>query len=281
MTASRCADGTYLSQPDGATMVLVPEGWFTMGLPDEDILAADAAKPARRVWLETFLVDRDPVTNERFARFVEAGGYRERAYWSKTGWAFRTACDLRSPTSFEVSGFDAPEQPACGLSWFEAAAYARWAGKALPTEAQWEKAARGPDGRRFPWGDGLPLSTLCNFNQNVGRTTAPGTYPGGVSPYGVHDLAGNVNNWCRDWYWVGFYRHCAARGLDRNPVLSDAERERVPRGLPGLRADRGGGFATDFACWEVLSGAGRLAWPPETRRLWHGLRCVSEAVGPR
>ena len=246
-----------------------------MGRAEGDIFAPEDERPGRTVDLLPFLIDLEPVTNARFARFVEAAGYRTPALWSPPGWSWRAQNGFDRPLSFTTPGFDAPEQPVAGVSWFEADAYARWAGKLLPTEAQWEKAARGPDGRRFPWGEELPHAGLCNFNSAVGKTTPPGAYPKGASPYGVVDMAGNVNNWCRDWYWPGFYGWCAAKGIGEEPVCDDDLRGNLDVPLRA-RSDRGGGFATAFAAWEVLSCSGRLAWPPETRKLWNGFRCVVE-----
>jgi formylglycine-generating enzyme required for sulfatase activity len=267
--------GRLVWPADGAEMVLVPGGDFFMGRREGDIFAPEDERPGRKVRLSPFLIDREPVTNARFARFVDAGGYVDPHTWSPAGWAWRVRAGIDKPLSFTVAGFEAPEQPAAGVSWWEADAYCRWAGKELPTEAQWEKAARGADGRLFPWGDDLPRSAYLNFNGNVGRTTPVGAYPLGVSPYGLVDMSGNVNNWCRDWYWSGFYGWCARNGVQRDPCLDDDVRSKVELPL-GMRSDRGGGFATSFAAFEVLAASGRLAWPPARRNLWNGFRCVVE-----
>lgn len=258
-------------------MVLVPGGPFFMGRAPGDIFAPEDERPGRTIRLAPYLIDREPVTNARYARFIEAGGYRTPQLWSPAGWSWRALSGTDKPLSFATPGFDAPQQPVAGVSWYEADAYARWAEKLLPAEAQWEKAARGEDGRRFPWGDELPHSGLCNFAGNAGRTTPPGAYPAGDSPYGIVDMAGNVNNWCRDWYWAGFYAWCQEQGVEDDPECDDEVRAnlKVAAGLK-TRSDRGGGFATAFAAWEVLSCSGRLKWPPETRALWNGFRCVVE-----
>lgn len=267
--------GRHLWPADGATMVLVPGGDFFMGRATGDIFGPDDERPGRTVRLRPFLIDRDPITNERYARFVDAGGYVDPHHWTPSGWAWRARDGIERPLSFASPGFDAPDQPVAGVSWFEADAYARWSEKQLATEAQWEKAARGTDGRPFPWGDALPRSALLNFNSNVGRTTPVGAYPEGNSPYGLADMAGNVNNWCRDWYWAGFYEYCEKNSLNRDPLLDDTIRAKVTLPL-SMRSDRGGGYATSFACFEVLSTTGRLAWPPGRRHLWNGFRCVVE-----
>ena len=277
LSSMRSRDGFYVAPGDGSPIALVPEGPFRMGRPRSELLAPLDATPARTVLLCAFLIDVEPVTNERFARFIDGGGYRDCEHWSAAGWAYRVRSGIDRPMSFTERGFDGPEQPAAGLSWFEAEAYAHWARKRLPTEAQWEKAARGDGFNLFPWGDDLPYSRLCNFNSNIGRTTRSRLYPAGASPYGCHDMAGNVNNWCRDWYWEGFYEYCGRNGLDQDPCLDDALRLKVDA-VVTMRSDRGGGYATSFQCWEVLSCSGRLAWPPTTRRLWNGFRCVIDGI---
>src|SRR5262249_14643717 len=178
---------------DGALMVLVPAGPFLMGVPDEDLLAEEHEKPLRTVELPAFWADVYPVTNAAFARFVQTGGYDNPAWWPPAGWAWRARAGVCAPAQWGVPGWDGPDQPAAGVSWYEADAYATWAGKRLPTDAEWEKAARGPDGRRYPWGDDWPTGDRANFALLVGRTTPVGLYPAGVSPYGCHDMAGNAH----------------------------------------------------------------------------------------
>ncbi|GIW72181.1 MAG: hypothetical protein KatS3mg102_1723 [Planctomycetota bacterium] len=269
------AGGCWRAPRDGAVMVLVPAGEVFIGREPGDLFAPEDELPGRVVWLSAYLIDRDPVSNAQFAQFIADGGYTRPELWREDGWAWRSATGVTRPLSFLTVGFDGERQPAAGLSWYEADAYARWAGKQLPTEAQWEKAARGTDRRRFPWGEALPRSQLCNFDGRLGRTSELGRYPEGRSPYGLTDMAGNVNNWCRDWYWEGFYRWCVQAGLDVDPCLDDALRARLGLDLR-QRSDRGGGYATSFACWDVLTTSGRLGWPPASRHLWHGLRCVIE-----
>ena len=247
-----------------------------MGVPDHILMATDHEKPQREVWLSAFWIDMYPVTNAQYRKFIEQGGYENPTFWTPEAWEWRIREEIDQPSMWERNQWDDPNQPVAGVSWYEASAYAHWAGKALPTEAQWEKAARGTDGRRYPWGDNWPTSELANFNNHVGHITPVGSYPKGVSPYGCHDMAGNVNNWCADWYWPGFYRLCAELGLNRNPQLHDLIRPQIDEPLTD-RVDRGGGFATSMVLHEVLSCTEKVHWPPETREPWNGFRTVMAA----
>jgi formylglycine-generating enzyme required for sulfatase activity len=262
---------------DGSPMVLVPAGPFVMGLPANDFLAEEHEKPQRQVTLAAFWIDVYPVTNARFALFLQAGGYDEPRWWSAAGWAWRQRRHTQQPALWGEAGWDAPEQPAAGVSWYEADAYARWAGRRLPTDAEWEKAARGGDGRRYPWGNDWPTPTVANFALLIGRTTPVGLYPSGVSPHGCHDMAGNVNNWTADWYWPGFGRWCVEQGLLHNPCCDDALRERIGAGRITEKVDRGGGFATSREHQEVLGCTRKVHWTPDTREPWNGFRTAQEA----
>jgi formylglycine-generating enzyme required for sulfatase activity len=257
---------------DGSLMVLVPAGPFLLGLPDDDLLADSHEKPQRLVELPAFWIDVYPVTNARFARFLDAGGYDREEWWSAEGWEWRRRTDTRAPALWGESGWDAPEQPAAGVSWYEADAYARWAGRRLPTDAEWEKAARGTDGRRYPWGDDWPGPRRANFDGALGRTSPVGLFPAGVSPYGCHDMAGNVNNWTADWYWPEFGRYCVENHLLRGPLLDDALRARIGDETIVEKVDRGGGFATPMLYHEVLGCTRKVHWPPQAREPWNGFR---------
>ena len=157
-------------------MVLVPAGEFTMGSDEGD----DDEQPVHRVVLDSFYLDTFEVTNGRFAKFVAA-------IQSEPPWGF---ADQETPV------VDA-ERPVRWVNWLEATGYCLWAGKRLPTEAEWEKAARGPDGRVYPWGNEPPTAAQAVFGLKEGaETVSPvGDHPQGRSPYGVHDLAGNLYEW--------------------------------------------------------------------------------------
>jgi formylglycine-generating enzyme required for sulfatase activity len=261
---------------DGAKMVLVPAGVFTMGRPADDLFAKDHEKPQRTVFLSAYWIDVYPVTNLRFKRFVEDGGYERKDFWSAAGWVWRVENEVSAPLGWNRPGWDNPDQPVAGVSWFEAKAFCRWAGKRLPTEAQWEKAARGEDARDYPWGNDWPRSDLANFDNAVGRVTPVGAYPKGVSPYGCYDMAGNVNNWCQDWYWPGFYAWANEHDGNTDPVLGDALLAKA--GVEAsLKVDRGGGFATAREFQEVLRCTDKVAWEPQARELWNGFRSVEKA----
>jgi iron(II)-dependent oxidoreductase len=161
-----------------ATMVTVPAGDFLMGTDRERSDAQD--QPQHRVRLAEYRIDKYPVTNAQYARFVAETGHRPPLHWEEG----------RIPPGLEL-------HPVTMVSWFDASAYARWAGKRLPSEAEWEKAARGPDGRRWPWGDLMDASRLNTYYQ-VASTTEVLQYPAGASYYGAMDMAGNVSEWIAD-----------------------------------------------------------------------------------
>jgi len=152
---------------DGKIMVLVEEGIFLSGPDDTSI------------WVDAYRMDVYPTTNLDYERFIHATGHQPPQDWP----------DGRSPSGLH-------DHPVVWVTWHDAMAYARWAGKALPTAAQWEKAARGPKGRVYPWGSD-PTAAKCNTAESgIGGTTPVTRYQSGVSPYGVFDLCGNVWEWC-------------------------------------------------------------------------------------
>ena len=189
-------------------MVLIPAGEFTMGADDPQ--APDDQRPARKVNVNAFYIDKHEVTNAQFQEFILADGYNKREYWTKEGWDFtqkkRSYYNYPTKKTYRIDkplGFGrnvisiAPDHPVIGVSWYEAAAYAKWAGKRLPTEAEWEKAARGTDARIYPWGNKFDFSKL-NYFPHHEKLSPVGSFPDGASPYGVLDMAGSVAEWCTD-----------------------------------------------------------------------------------
>jgi iron(II)-dependent oxidoreductase len=194
-------------------MVTIPAGPFEMGAVWPSF-AYDNELPAHLINVPAFKMDRLLTTNEEYARFIAEGGYERREWWSDEGWQWREqegwTCPLywsgegggcegwRVRRMFDEGLIDA-QHPVVGISWYEAEAYARFAGKRLPTEAEWEKAASW-DGalshkRRFSWGDRSPRPALCNFNNSFWGTTPVAAFPEGASPFGCLDMTGNVWEW--------------------------------------------------------------------------------------
>ncbi|GKS57478.1 hypothetical protein YTPLAS18_10050 [Nitrospira sp.] len=180
---------------DGAPMVLVPAGEFWMGSPEAQ--GDDDERPRHRVYLNSFYIDKYETSVSRYAKFMQAAGRKAPTYWDQV--------------KLEEHG----NLPVVGVDWSDAEVYCRWAGKRLPAEAEWEKAARGTDGRTYPWGNEEPTSARANFGRDFLSVKNPyeerlapvDSLEAGRSPYGVHHLAGNVWEWVADWYANDYYRH--------------------------------------------------------------------------
>jgi len=203
--------------------VLVAGGPFTMGTPDPRAL--DNERPPHVVEVAPFWMDAAPVTNERYQRFIAAGGYEEPTWWTEAGWAWRQEADLTTPKFWRRDGdgwlrlrFGHLEavpagEPVQHVCWYEADAYARWAGRRLPTEPEWEKAARhDPDtgtSHRWPWGDLEPTSAHANLGHGFLGPAPVGAYPLGVSPSGCHQMVGDVWEWLASDFqpYPGFQAH--------------------------------------------------------------------------
>jgi serine/threonine-protein kinase len=201
---------TMFSHKDGMTLIYVPAGEFTMG---SDQGAGDEL-PIHTVYLDAFWIDRIEVTNAMYNKCLKAG-----------------ECNpydpIRSSTRDPYFGNLAyDDYPVIFVTWENASTYCAWAGRRLPTEAEWEKAARGLDGREYPWGNDAPNRILLNSNNAVGDTTKVGDYPNAASPYGALDMAGNVWEWVQDWYSGTYYESSPAA----NPLGPDSGTYRVQRG---------------------------------------------------
>ena len=208
---------------DGAEMVLVPAGEFIMGSEEGD---ADE-KPRHRVYLDAFYIDKYEVTNARFQQFVQATGHRTQAEREGSGYTgdksgLVDGANWRAPRGPGSSIAGLEQHPVVSVSQEDAKAYCTWAGKRLPTEAEWEKAARGTDGRTYPWGNQFD-STKGNFDGKNKGTVPVGTYEGGKSPYGAYDMAGNVWEWVADWYGENYYKNSPARN-PQGPASGDSGR---------------------------------------------------------
>jgi formylglycine-generating enzyme required for sulfatase activity len=252
-----------VSSVDGMTQVYIPEGTFRRGGLDPD--AQRTEKPDHNVTIKGFWMDKLEVTNGMYARCVQAG-----------------ACDppqnFKSQTRasyFNNSEFN--DFPVVYVTWLQADTYCKWAGRRLPTEAEWERAARGDDFRTYPWGDARPDSSHGNFNYFVGDTTRVGSFPAGASPFGILDMAGNVTEWMADFYDADYY----SKGVTVNPPGPGA------RSNYFVRVIRGGNFQDVFKDIRLAKRSSLRGSNPDARDIFSadylgefspkiGFRCASD-----
>jgi formylglycine-generating enzyme required for sulfatase activity len=210
------------------------------------------------VTLAAFYIDQFEVTNDHYVDFLEAQGNQVEA-----GVPWLAAEKSRISQAGEkwqiTTGY--ADHPATGVSWYGAQAYCEWRRGRLPSEAEWEKAAAGTDGRAYPWGDQVPDQTLLNFDDNLGDTAPVGSYSHNVSPYGAYDMAGNVWEWVSDWYDDTYYAYSPAQ----NPPGP-------PKG--DFKVVRGGGWHGDAA---DAHAANRVGSDPAGQGNDFGFRCVTGA----
>ena len=260
--------------------VLVPAGPFEMGTSIEP-WALDNERPAHPVDVPAFRIDTFPVSNADYAAFVEAGGYDDPRWWTAEGWDHRQQAGLAAPAGWTRDGDrwwrrrfgrDEPvpaNEPVQHVTWFEADAYARWSGARLPTEAEWEKAARWDPAtgrsRRYPWGDDDPTPERANLGGVHLGPAERGAYPAGASPLGVHQLVGDVWEWCASDF----------RGYPGFEPYPYREYSEVFFG-DGYRMLRGGSWATDAAACRSTFRNWDL---PIRRQIFTGFRCAHD-VGP-
>lgn len=250
------------SPPIVADMVTIPAGTFIMGNNAPD--AIDNERPAGTIHLDTFQIDRYPVTCAQYRQFMVAGGYLKRQYWTETGWQWLQTHPVTQPLYWQDSpAWDA--HPVCGVNAYEAEAYANFVGKRLPTEAEWEKAARWDattgESHLYPWGDAKPSITLCNCDRVHIQTTPVNAYPQNRSPLGCQDMLGNVWEWTASWF-AGY------PGFTWFPYqgYSEAWFDNQHRTL------RGGSWAT--RPW-VLRSTTRNWYNPWVREMLAGFRCAA------
>lgn len=226
-------------------------------------------QPIIWVTLSPFWIDTYPVTNQRYAGFIDAGGYKSPELWSDAGWQFICKQRIAEPLYWSDALWNAPLQPVTGVSWWEALAFARFEGKTLPTEAQWEAAAGGGE-RTYPWGETEPeerhatFAPECEPSELNRKSTPVDALPDGRSPFGCFDMAGNLGEWCLDnasdnYQW-------ADKGS--NPIY------RVEEAAPHIV--RGGSGLHDM---DNLRCASRDYYPPQLRDNIVGIRCVSTDTG--
>jgi iron(II)-dependent oxidoreductase len=260
--------------------VHVPGGPFTMGTSTEP-WALDNERPAHTVDVPPFDLDAVPVTNGAYQRFIEDGGYRDARWWHPEGWAYVRKADLSAPLFWRRDGgmwmrrrFGytervPPAEPVMHVSWYEADAYARWAGRRLPTEAEWEKAARwDPEtgvSRRYPWGDEPPGEGHANLGQRHLRPAPAGAYPAGAAPCGARQLIGDVWEWTSSDF-TGYPGFRAFPYREYSEVFFGSDHKVL----------RGGSFGTDaVAC----RGTFRNWDLPVRRQIFAGFRTARSSGG--
>ena len=253
--AEPASGSTRISSVDGMVMLYVPAGKFSMGDSVAhaqaeckrvgsslcDTISYSSEAPAHLVSLNAFWIDQTEVTNAMYAQCVQAG-------------------------QCIANGAGSDQLPAVNVAWTDASSYCAWAGRRLPSEAEWEKAARGTDGRTFPWGNPAPTCSMANFTYSSGNTcaggleaAAVGSYPDGASYYGALDMAGNVWEWVADWFDGNYYSHSP----QANPGGP---------GSTGNRVMRGGSYGNPAG---YMRTTGRGYNPPDTKTNWIGFRCAA------
>jgi gamma-glutamyl hercynylcysteine S-oxide synthase len=225
-------------------MVKITAGKFAIG--SDAVEALDNERPAHQIYLDAYWIDRHPVTCRQYAQFMASGGYQTRKYWSEAGWQWLQQNPVHQPLYWSDHG-DLLEHPVCGVNYYEAEAYANFAEKRLPTEAEWEKAAQG-------------ASLHCNHSRLMGQTTIINTYDS-TSQYGCQDMLGNVWEWTASWFkgYPGFtpypYSGYSKAYFD--------EQHRVLRG--GSWATSSVSLRTSFRNW----------YHPQVRQIFAGFRCAA------
>ena len=238
---------TAPEQVDGMEMVYVPAGNFLMGASEDEKDALETERKQRCVYLDAFWIDKTEITNAQYAQCEEAG-------------ACAPPADRRN---YKKDSF--ANHPVAFVSWYDASNYCDWAGRRLPSEAEWEKAARGVDGRKYPWGEVLSCENVNYFEDcSEFASTSPVGFFGekGVSPYGAMDMSGNLWEWVEDWYKEDFY-HIAP---DENPSNMDS--------ASGLKVLRGGSWNSEA---RFIRTTHRDGSKPESTSAYIGFRCALTA----
>ncbi len=246
---------TEFTGKDGATMLLIPAGPFPMGVPPGDRDGGRDEYPRHEVDVDAFYMDRYETTNGRYLEFVKATNHR-------------VPQNPKNATRNLWEGVSIPhsltDRPVVNVDWSDADAYCKWAGKRLPTEAEWEKAAKGNHDWRFPWGNVEPTAKHLNYNQQwIGeKTLMPvGSYEAGKSPYGIYDMAGNVWEWVNDWYDAHYY--------EKSPPKNAKGPEQGTK-----KVIRGAGWQNETPTVRIFT---RVDSDPTVRNESTGFRCAMDA----
>lgn len=268
-----------VSPIDGMTMRFVPSGEFLMGSSNQN--APVETRPQNTVFLDDYWIDQTEVTNAMFSVFVGNTGIQTMAEKMdasfdinvRSGNSYISGMNWQHPQGSTSDLSDLEDHPVVHVTWWDAQAYCKWAGRRLPTEAEWEKAARGTDGRSYPWGESLPAGNLANIadinsntkwadksiNDGFEYTAPVSSYPDGESPYGVLDMAGNVMEWVQDWYDSTYY----SQNISNNPQGPSSGEEKTFRG--GSWSDGG----------ELSRSENRLKFHPSASFNVIGFRCAA------
>ncbi|MEJ1934970.1 SUMF1/EgtB/PvdO family nonheme iron enzyme, partial [Nostoc sp. NIES-2111] len=250
-------------------MVHIPAGEFEVGNNSMDAL--DNERPAHRIYLDSYWIDRYPVTCGEYQVFIEAGGYQNPEWWSVKGWQWLQTEQVTQPLYWNsdrlrrgVAHRTSNNHPVYGVSWYEAEAYSRFVGKRLPTEAEWEKAAswetKANRRRIYPWGEDTPTPQHCNYDGF--KTTPVNAYPQGQSAYGLYDTLGNVWEWTASWF-DGYQGFASYPYKGYSQVYFD-QKHRVLKG--GSWASRPWVLRSSFRNW----------YYPQVRQIFAGFRCVRD-----
>lgn len=272
----QCGPDPVITGRDGAQMLMITGGEFQMGGTREELEGYEyrdtpiyrAERPLHKVWVSSFYMDRHEVTNARYRRFLGAIEGAGSADVDHPG----QPADQDHERRYVGPSLLGDEQPAAGVNWFDAYAYCKWAGRRLPTEAEWEYAARGGgDYRIYPWGNEDPDAEgtyRANYSPQKGakadghpRSAPVGSFPEGASPFGLLDMAGNAEEWVQDWLHLTYYATAAGARDPRGPEKGE---QRVIKG------------GSHISGKHLLRVAARLHGPPEAKGPQLGFRCARD-----
>jgi len=263
---------------DGSEMLLIPAGEFTMGGREDDMadspeqavyLNYKAERPLHQVTISSFYMDKLEITNAQYRSFLDAVGKDGSSSINHP----KQPEDVDHLQHYLQENLLGNDQPAVGLNWFDAYAYCQWAGKRLPTEAEWEYAARGGDGvyRKYPWGNESPDADgiwRANYHPDQGRdldgqyaSSRGGSFPDGISPFGILDMAGNAEEWVQDWLQFDYYEQSANARDPQGPAAGNK------------KVIKGGSYASDVFQIRIAT---RLYGGPRDKSPYQGIRCAKD-----